>query len=225
MLARSHCSLAGSTSAESVALGLSCLSSAHSRADRSIRATYGICSRLARRASIDKRVPARGLRHAFSVEHDREGAIVSVIRDLPGHSSAATTDRYLRRLGAGEAVHFARRRVWPCRKDRSVERVLLLSARDWTACERTSAERPLTRHEQCAILGGESRPGALRPPSSDVYRRSAMLIRIRGGRGSLRDGNCSAGGRQLLGPTCPDDYRPRVRLSTGRTDDPIGGSL
>src|SRR6478735_1081866 len=29
-----------------------------------------------------------------------------------GHSSAAVTDRYLRRLGAGEAVEFAKNREW-----------------------------------------------------------------------------------------------------------------
>ena len=68
--------------------------------------------RLAKRARIDKRVHAHALRHAFAVELEREGATVSTIRDLLGHSSAAVTDRYLRRLGAGEAVEFARRRSW-----------------------------------------------------------------------------------------------------------------
>lgn len=60
--------------------------------------------RLARRAGIEKRVHAHGLRHAYAVELEREGATLSTIRDLLGHSSAATTDRYLRRLGAGDAV-------------------------------------------------------------------------------------------------------------------------
>jgi site-specific recombinase XerD len=68
--------------------------------------------RLARRAGIDKRVHAHGLRHAYAVELEREGATVSAIRDLLGHSSLAVTDRYLRRLGAGEAVQFARERTW-----------------------------------------------------------------------------------------------------------------
>jgi site-specific recombinase XerD len=53
-----------------------------------------------------------GLRHAFAVELEREGAPISTIRDLLGHASAATTDRYLRRLGAGEAAEFSRRRDW-----------------------------------------------------------------------------------------------------------------
>jgi site-specific recombinase XerD len=68
--------------------------------------------RLAARAGIQKRVHAHGLRHAYAVGLEREGATVSVIRDLLGHSSAAVTDRYLRRLGASEAVEFARNRSW-----------------------------------------------------------------------------------------------------------------
>jgi len=68
--------------------------------------------RLARRAGVEKRVHAHGLRHCYAVELEREGATVSTIRDLLGHSSAAVTDRYLRRLGAGEAVEFSRGRSW-----------------------------------------------------------------------------------------------------------------
>jgi integrase/recombinase XerD len=68
--------------------------------------------RLAKRAQIDKRVHMHGLRHAFAVSLDREGASPVMIRDLLGHSSLATTDRYLRRLGAGEAIEFARQREW-----------------------------------------------------------------------------------------------------------------
>jgi site-specific recombinase XerD len=68
--------------------------------------------RLAKRAGIEKRVHAHGLRHAYAIELEREGATLSTIRDLLGHSSVAVTDRYLRRLGAGEAVQFARNRDW-----------------------------------------------------------------------------------------------------------------
>jgi site-specific recombinase XerD len=68
--------------------------------------------RLARKVHIEKRVHAHGLRHAHALELEREGAPLSTIRDLLGHSSAATTDRYLRRLGAGDAVDFARNREW-----------------------------------------------------------------------------------------------------------------
>jgi site-specific recombinase XerD len=68
--------------------------------------------RLASRAGIDKRVHAHGLRHAFAVELEAEGAPLTTIRDLLGHSSAAATDRYLRRIGASDAVDFPRRRTW-----------------------------------------------------------------------------------------------------------------
>jgi site-specific recombinase XerD len=68
--------------------------------------------RLATKAGIGKRVHAHALRHAFAIELEAEGASLSAIRDLLGHSSAAVTDRYLRRLGAGEAVEFARQRAW-----------------------------------------------------------------------------------------------------------------
>jgi site-specific recombinase XerD len=68
--------------------------------------------RLALRAGIDKRVHSHGLRHRYALDLEREGASLTSIRDLLGHSSAAVTDRYLRRMGAGEAVDFARARTW-----------------------------------------------------------------------------------------------------------------
>lgn len=68
--------------------------------------------RLADRAGLDKRVHAHGLRHRYAIELEAEGATISQIRDLLGHSSAAVTDRYLRRLGTGEAIDFARQREW-----------------------------------------------------------------------------------------------------------------
>lgn len=83
-------------------------------AGRSIDQSYvrHLLPRLARRAGIEKRVHAHALRHSFSVELEREGATLSTIRDALGHSSAAVTDRYLRRLGASESVDFARARSW-----------------------------------------------------------------------------------------------------------------
>jgi site-specific recombinase XerD len=83
-------------------------------AGRSIEQSYvrHLLPRLARRAGIEKRVHAHGLRHAYAVELEREGATVSTIRDLLGHSSLAVTDRYLRRIGASEAISFSRQRDW-----------------------------------------------------------------------------------------------------------------
>jgi site-specific recombinase XerD len=71
--------------------------------------------RLARRAGLEKRVHAHALRHAYAVALEGEGARLSTIRDLLGHSSASVTDRYLRRIGAGDAVAFARGREWELR--------------------------------------------------------------------------------------------------------------
>ncbi len=68
--------------------------------------------RLARRAHIDKRVHAHGLRHMFAVDLEREGATITTIRDLLGHSSASVTDRYLRRHGSSVAIEFNRTRQW-----------------------------------------------------------------------------------------------------------------
>ena len=39
---------------------------------------------VAQRAAIDKRVHAHGLRHAFAVDLEREGATLTTIRDLLG---------------------------------------------------------------------------------------------------------------------------------------------
>ena len=68
--------------------------------------------RLAERAGIGKRVHAHGLRHTAAYEWSAEGANVHEIRDLLGHRSLATTDTYLRALGASSAVEFARNRRW-----------------------------------------------------------------------------------------------------------------
>ena len=68
--------------------------------------------RLADRAGITKAVRPHGLRHTFAHELAAEGAAPHLIRDLLGHSSLAATDRYLRALGAGPALEFARAREW-----------------------------------------------------------------------------------------------------------------
>ncbi len=51
--------------------------------------------RLARRAGIDRRVHAHGLRHTHAAELAREGTPINIIRDDLGHTSLAVTDRYL----------------------------------------------------------------------------------------------------------------------------------
>ena len=68
--------------------------------------------RLARKAGIQRRVHAHGLRHAFAVDLVRSGAPLYVVRDALGHASIATTQVYLSRVGAHEAVDAMRRREW-----------------------------------------------------------------------------------------------------------------
>jgi site-specific recombinase XerD len=68
--------------------------------------------RLARRAGIERRCHPHALRHRFAADLVKEGAPLTTVRDLLGHSSAATTSVYLSRIGAGEAVEFARQREW-----------------------------------------------------------------------------------------------------------------
>jgi len=68
--------------------------------------------RLARKAGIERRVHAHGLRHAFAVDLVRAGAPLYVVRDALGHASVATTQVYLTRVGAHEAVDAMRNREW-----------------------------------------------------------------------------------------------------------------
>lgn len=65
----------------------------------------------AARAGITKRVHAHGLRHTHAVELRREGVEVGLIAQQLGHSSIATTDRYLNHIAPAEvakAIHARR---------------------------------------------------------------------------------------------------------------------
>ncbi len=55
--------------------------------------------RVARRARVDRRVHAHALRHRFAVDLIQEGRDLFTVRDLLGHSSAATTHVCLSRIG------------------------------------------------------------------------------------------------------------------------------
>ena len=71
-----------------------------------------LLKRLSDRAGIDKRAHLHGLRHRFAVDLIKDGADLLTVQRLLGHQSAATTSIYLSRIGASEAVEFARRREW-----------------------------------------------------------------------------------------------------------------
>jgi site-specific recombinase XerD len=68
--------------------------------------------RRAAKAGITRRVHAHGLRHRYAIDLVKEGADLLTVRDLLGHRSAFSTQVYLSRIGASDAVEFARRREW-----------------------------------------------------------------------------------------------------------------
>ena len=69
--------------------------------------------RLARKAGVEKRVHAHGLRHTHAAELAREGTPINVIRDALGHTSLAVTDRYLRDVAPQAVIDTIRARRWP----------------------------------------------------------------------------------------------------------------
>jgi site-specific recombinase XerD len=68
--------------------------------------------RLARKAGIEKRVHAHGLRHSHAAELAAEGHPVNLIQAQLGHTSLATTDRYLRHIAPQQLVDATRARAW-----------------------------------------------------------------------------------------------------------------
>ena len=68
--------------------------------------------RLARKAGIEKRVHAHGLRHTHAFELACEGHPLHVIQAQLGHQSLATTDRYVRHLAPRQVIEVMRARSW-----------------------------------------------------------------------------------------------------------------
>jgi site-specific recombinase XerD len=68
--------------------------------------------RLGRRAGIARRVHAHGLRHSFAAELMAEGAPINVISRALGHSSVATTARYLDHIAPQQVIDTLRSRHW-----------------------------------------------------------------------------------------------------------------
>jgi site-specific recombinase XerD len=68
--------------------------------------------RLARKAGIEKRVHPHGLRHTHAAELAAEGIAVNLVQQQLGHSSLATTDRYLRHIAPVELVRALQARSW-----------------------------------------------------------------------------------------------------------------
>lgn len=68
--------------------------------------------RLARKAGIAKRVHAHGLRHTMAAEMRAEGQDIGVISKALGHSSIATTAKYLDHVAPVTVIDAMRTRSW-----------------------------------------------------------------------------------------------------------------
>ena len=82
---------------------------------RPVQTVYvrNLLKRLAKKVGIDKRVHPHGLRHSFAFEAANEGMPVHVLQQCMGHSSLATTDRYVRHLNPRAAIDAMQQRSWP----------------------------------------------------------------------------------------------------------------
>ncbi len=71
-----------------------------------------LLKRLARRAGIDKRVHAHGLRHTHAAQLRVEGVDIAIISRQLGHGSITTTVRYLDHIAPTAVIEAMRKRMW-----------------------------------------------------------------------------------------------------------------
>jgi len=76
------------------------------------RYVRALIPRLAKKAGIEKRVHPHGLRHTLAFELANEGTPLHVIQQQLGHSSLATTDRYIRHLNPKQVIDAMQSRKW-----------------------------------------------------------------------------------------------------------------
>ena len=79
-----------------------------------LHASYvrALLPRLARKAGIEKRVHAHGLRHSFAAELAKENVPLNLIQKQLGHSSVATTSQYLDHIAPQQVIEAMRSRRW-----------------------------------------------------------------------------------------------------------------
>jgi site-specific recombinase XerD len=68
--------------------------------------------RLAEKAHVEKRVHPHGLRHTHAYELMMEGVPVPIIQQQLGHTSLATTDRYVSHLAPVDLISHMQQRDW-----------------------------------------------------------------------------------------------------------------
>jgi len=72
----------------------------------------GLFKRLARKAGIEKRVHPHGLRHTHAAQLAAEGYPMNLIQQQLGHSSLATTSRYLDHIAPAQLIEAMQGRKW-----------------------------------------------------------------------------------------------------------------
>ena len=68
--------------------------------------------RLGRKAGIEKRVHAHGLRHTHAAELAAEKVPINIIQAQLGHRNVAVTSRYLAHIAPIEVIETMKRRAW-----------------------------------------------------------------------------------------------------------------
>lgn len=83
-------------------------------AGKPVQASYirNLLPRLARKAGIEKRVHPHGLRHTHASELRQEGVDVGIISKQLGHTSIATTARYLDHVSPKQVMQTMQARKW-----------------------------------------------------------------------------------------------------------------
>lgn len=71
-----------------------------------------VLPKLAARAGVDKRVHPHGLRHTHAYELMMEGVEMPIIQRQLGHTSLATTDRYLNHIAPRQVIEAMAKREW-----------------------------------------------------------------------------------------------------------------
>ena len=71
-----------------------------------------VLPRLARRAGIETRVHAHGLRHTHAAELASEGVPLNIIQRQLGHSNVGTTSRYIDHIRPQQVIEAMHTREW-----------------------------------------------------------------------------------------------------------------